>query len=220
MFNDFKKQILEDVLNSEQLFQKYFVDSETYFFSNIQKDMDLEYMFKKDISNVLRLHVNDIYIVGSGKTGFSMKPKAYGRTYDGEFEKTKLRKDRSDLDVAIISPALFDVIQETAYDWTVGYRETWDRNIYYDSGKKKFGVELKYMFLEYMGKGWYRPDFAPKDFSIETQEGVLKDVIGKWRAKLGRKVSYAIYKNWHFFKKYQLENIDNIRQKVSLGDLL
>ncbi len=220
MFRDFKDQILADELNAEQLFQKYFIDAETFYFCKIEKDIDLEYIFKKDVSHVLELHVNDIYIVGSGKTGFSMKPKCYGRIYDSEYNKTHLRKNKSDIDIAIISPSFFDVIQETVYDWTDGYRKNWDRNIYYNSGKDTFGVELKYKFLEYMGKGWYRPDLAPKDFYIETKKGALKNEIEKWRSKLDRKVSFAIYKNWHFFKKYQIENINNVRQQVSSGDLL
>lgn len=71
-----------------------------------------------------------------------------------------------------------------------------------------------------MGKGWYRPDFAPVDYSITTQHSDIKDIINKWRKRLDRKVAFAIYKNWGFFKKYQIESITVLKNKIETGELL
>ncbi len=79
---------------------------------------------------------------------------------------------------------------------------------------------MKYKFLEYLGKGWYRPDFAPAGYSITTQYSDIKDVINGWSKQLDRKVAYAIYKNWGFFKKYQAENITVLKNKIESGELL
>lgn len=219
-FENFKEKIISKTLNSEQIFQKYFIDKETFFFKEIETEDDLEYKLKKDFSFLLDVHINDIYVVGSGKTGFSMNPKQYGQGFDEEFKRTHILRNKSDLDVAIVSPHLYETIQETMYDWSIGYKKSWDRNSFYLSGTERFGVELKYKFLEYLGRGWYRPDLAPANFKIETKNGKLDEVTSYWRQKLRRKISYAVYKNWKFFKKYQLENIDKVIGKISSGDFL
>lgn len=221
MFNEFKSDIVANKLNDEQLFQKYFIDSKTFFFASIQKDCDLEYQLKYDIARVLQIHINDIYIVGSGKTGFSMKMKSAGNVFDYIFNTSKQNKDKSDIDIAIVSPKLFEYIHETFYDWSNHYDFKWDSNSYYPNGCiPRFEVNLKYKFLEYLGKGWYRPDFAPTAFQVSTSKGNIKDVIDKWRNKLNRKVSYGIYKSWHYFHKYQIENINHMRHKIKSGDVL
>ena len=73
--------------------------------------------------------------------------------------------------------------------------------------------------MEYLGKGWFRPDYAPQNYHIETKNGKLKDIIKKWSNKLNRKVAFAIYKDWHFFKKYQMETLKQMSIKISKGDI-
>lgn len=213
-FDEMKKDILANKLNNEQLFQKYFIDKETYFF----KTNDNEYLMKEDIAKILEIHINDIYIVGSAKLGCSIKPNNEGRLFDGNYQKTKKMKDRSDIDVGIVSNQLFDKIQENIYDWSNGFKTTWTVNSY-NKDPTKFKVPLKYKFLEYLGKGWYRPDLAPDDFTVETDSGNIKEVIKVWSKTVNRKIAFALYKNWHFFKKYQLENIENLRIKIKKGDV-
>ena len=79
---------------------------------------------------------------------------------------------------------------------------------------------MKFKFLEYLGKGWYRPDFAPRSYAVSTNNGILNNVLEKWRKKLNRKIAFAIYKNWHFFKKYQIENIKSTRDIIDTGETL
>ncbi|MFA6144171.1 MAG: hypothetical protein WC691_05150 [Sulfuricurvum sp.] len=216
-FDNLKDDILTQKLSNEQLFQKHFVDKETYFFSTGHVERNLEYTFKKDIAEVLEIHINDIYIVGSGKTGYSIKPKNEGGRFDRKFELKKLKRNKSDIDIAIVDTKLFDKVQENIYDWSRGFKITWVENIYYNEGK--FPVPINYKFLEYLGKGWYRPDFAPTDFQIQTQKGELQNILNKWSQIFDRKIAFAIYKNWHFFKKYQLETIDLLEAKIKNGEL-
>ena len=214
--DNLKTDVLSGKYNEEQLFQKYLVDKETYYFKQKSTPIE-EYNLKKEIAQVLGIHLNDIYIIGSGKIGFSIKPENEGREFDGKFEKTNLVKDKSDIDIAIVNTKLFDYIQENIYDWSTGYSFDWDENSYYS--KKNFEVSLKYKFLEYLGKGWFRPDYAPQNYHIETKNGKLKDIIKKWSNKLNRKVAFAIYKDWHFFKKYQMETLKQMSIKISKGDI-
>ncbi|MGP8329753.1 MAG: hypothetical protein ACT6FF_05500 [Methanosarcinaceae archaeon] len=217
MFDQFKQDLLLKKLNNEQIFQKYFIDQKTYFFFSNHNE---EYLLKCEIAEVLKVYINDIYIIGSGKVGFSIKPKAIGRAFDENFKKTHKLNDKSDIDVAIVSNELFEFIMVNMYDWSEAYKKDWNSNDYYSDGKEKFGVSLKYKFLEYMGKGWYRPDFTPVSYSLERGESSIQDAIKSWRKRLKRKVSIAIYKNWNFFMKYQIENIQSIRDGLSSGDLL
>ena len=161
MFSEFKNKILEKKLDNEQLFQKFFIDDPTYFFCLKNGTIDLEYELKMEFANILCIHMNDIYIVGSAKTGFSMKPKCRGRGFDGDYLKSKKIKNKSDIDVAVVSSSLFEYVQENIYDWSVAFTRDWNSNKYYSDGMEKFNVSLKYKFLEYLGKGWYRPDLAP-----------------------------------------------------------
>lgn len=86
------------------------VDKETYYFKIKINTYWKEYNLK--IAQVLGIHLNDIYIIGSGKIGFSIKPENEGRVFDGKFEKTNLVKDKSDIDIAIVNTKLFDYIQK------------------------------------------------------------------------------------------------------------
>jgi len=219
MFDTFKSEVMEKALDEEQLFQKYFIDNQTYFFHDEINDINLEYDLKKSFAGTLGIHVNDIYIVGSGKTGFSIKPKCRGREFDGAFNISKQFKDRSDIDIAIVNSDLFDFVQENIYDWSSAFKNDWDKNKYYASGTKIFGVSLKYKFLEYLSKGWYRPDFAPNDYKLETNESGdnINNLKSIWSKKLNRNVAFAIYKNWHFFKKYQIENISTLKIEIESG---
>jgi len=221
-FSEFQQKVLSGNLNTEQIFQKYFVDSSTYYFESDVVDKDLEYQLKSELSDILGVHVNDIYIIGSAKTGFSIKPRAIGRPFDGKFTETNRKNDRSDIDIAIVSSDLFEKIQENIYDWTNGFVKSWDRNNYYhDGGSEKFGVTLKFKFLEYLGKGWYRPDFCPVGYKIPSKGALqIDEVFGLWRRKLDRKIAYAVYKNWNFFKKYQMENISKIKSSIESGEEL
>jgi hypothetical protein len=215
MYKLFQDDIFENRLNDEQVFQKYFIDNETFFFKLQDNIGNWEYELKMDLANSLNIHMNDIYIVGSGKTGFSMKPKCRGRAFDGDYQITRKVSDKSDIDIAIVSNSLFDEVQENIYDWSKGFKDDWNSNSYYSDGNKRFGVSLKYKFLEYLGKGWYRPDLKPVDYKYQTKDSInLEDVLDKWRSRLNRKVAYAFYKNWHFFKKYQIETISSLRNSV------
>lgn len=217
---EIKKDILAKALNEEQLFQKFFVDSNAFFFTDVIKKCDEEYQLKSDIARVLNVHLNDIYLVGSAKTGFSTKPKARGKKFDEVFLTSGKIKDKSDLDIAIVSTELFDRLQEGFYDWSNGFKIEWDSNSYYSNGTEQFGVSLKYRFLEYLAKGWFRPDYCHASFPVSTKSGNIKDVQAKWKNKFGRTISYAIYKNWFFFKKYQIEGLNEFKKAIESGDLL
>jgi hypothetical protein len=107
--DSFKHECMQS--RPDTVVQKHIVDGTTFFFDQIRKGEEFD--FKKDIAEIIDVHIRDIVIVGSGKLGFSLKPnnsenglylyKEFDSNYkeDNELEK-------SDLDVAIVSSVLFD----------------------------------------------------------------------------------------------------------------
>jgi hypothetical protein len=59
--------------------QKHIIEDETFFFKEIIKGKEFD--FKKDIANILDVHIRDVVIVGSGKLGFSLKPDSSNLVY-------------------------------------------------------------------------------------------------------------------------------------------
>jgi hypothetical protein len=194
----FKQECIEN--EPYIIVQKYLIDGASFFFDTIQKDKEFE--FKKDISDSLNVHIRDIVIIGSGKLGFSIKPDSESpflhsfKKFDHDFE-IDAEKEKSDLDIAIVSGSLFDKQLIELYKHTGGYS-----NKTYNSSYKKAD------FANYILKGWLRPDKVPNDYSITSE--VVK-VQEDYKAKFGRKVNIGIYKSWYFFENYHQNNIKRIK---------
>jgi len=118
-------------------------------------------------------------MVGSGKLGFSIAhPKRYR-----SFAET------SDLDVAIVSPNLFDRVWEEVFRTrgTFGY---WP-------GESDFSA--------YLARGWIRPDKLPpaRRFQIADDWWKFFDSLAA-TGNFGRyKIRGGLYRDWIFLKGYQ-----------------
>lgn len=117
-------------------------------------------------------------MVGSGKLGFSIVNSKRYRPFS----------DTSDIDVAIISPILFDAIWHNVYDYS------------FSGG---YWPEEK-AFKEYLFRGWIRPDKLPPSHKF----ALCKDWWDFFRSitSTGRygpyKISAGLYRNWHFLETY------------------
>ncbi len=202
-----KTDLRNESLSFEQLFQKHIVDSQCFFFNSIIKDTKKEYEIRGLIANSLGVHINEVIIVGSAKLGFSLSPKKLYNEFDSKFNQTKIFRDKSDLDIAVISPDLFKDLNIRIYNYTNSFKFKWHENEYYNGSKlNDFNVPINYKFFEYHTKGWFRPDFKPRGFEFCTNssyENLKKQIIDT----TGRKIGLGIYKNWFFFKNYHIENL-------------
>jgi|SRR5579871_153778 len=211
----FKSDIRQSKYSSEQIFQKHVIDGPAYFFENYFKDPSIENTTKSIIANAFSVHVRETIFVGSGKLGFSLKPGNVFNGFDTAFHLTKLNKDRSDLDVAIVSNNLFETLGKKMYNYTAAYKEKWKHNEYYDLEKmRQFSVPICYKYFEYHTKGWFRPDFKPQGFECCTN-GSYQNLKGDLYLRLKRKVGIAIYQNWFYFMDYHLSNIDDLKLKLN-----
>lgn len=78
IIDDFKKDIVEDKLEIEEILIKYYLENEAYFFKSVVSDSQAEYKIKREIVKQLNVFQRDIVLVGSGKLGFSLAPSIIG----------------------------------------------------------------------------------------------------------------------------------------------
>lgn len=191
----FKEQCLK--ITPDIIVQKHLIDGNAFFFQNIVKDGEFE--FKKNIANILDVHIRDIVIVGSGKLGFSIKPDKDNpslylfKKFDYDYEKNNASK-KSDLDIGIISSNLFDKELLNLYDHTDLY--------------KTFIGKDRTSFGNYVLKGRFILRFLPDDFKL-TKE--ILNVQEKYKEEFGREVNIEIYKSWYFFERYHVDNVRNLQ---------
>lgn len=191
---DFKLQCMYN--KSDIVVQQYLIDGTSFFFDNIIRSG--EFLFKKEIANILHVHIRDIVIVGSGKLGFSIKPTEEDlglylfKKFDYDFTNN-ISKKKSDLDVAIVSSNLFDKEIENLYNYTGFHKNKW---------------EDKNSFAKFVLKGRLAIRYLPTEFPLT--KGILS-VQGKYKMDFGRTVNIEIYKSWYFFETYHQENIKNIQ---------
>ncbi len=188
--DEFKKECID--LDSDIVVQKYLIDGSSYYFDKIQ--LGNEFEFKKEIANILTVHIRDIVIVGSGKLGFSIKPD--DTVPDARlflFKKFDELK-KSDLDIAIVSSQLFDIEIQNLYTHTGWYRN--------------FSWKQKNDFAKYVLKGRFIVRFLPLDFQLSKE---IETVQHKYKMKYGRTVNIEIYKSWYFFETYHNNNVLSIK---------
>lgn len=178
-------------LTPDVIVQKYIIENETFFFKIIRQEEEFD--FKKDIANILGVHIRDVVIVGSGKLGFSLKPEDQesGLYLFKPFDSNLAVK--SDLDIGVISSELFDKEMRNLYDFMGFHKSIWD---------------TRHSFAKYTLKGRIAIRYLPKDFLLTDE---IRKTTEKYKMKYGREINIEIYKSWHYFETYHKENIRNIQ---------
>jgi hypothetical protein len=151
---------------------------------------DKYFELKSEIAENFKLHPSEVIIVGSGKLGFSIAAQKRYRSFG----------DTSDIDVAIISPQLFDQFWKEIFDYS-------NSGAFWADSEK---------FKKYLFKGWIRPDKLPNSpyFSLR------KDWFEFFRnltqsGKYGSyKISAGLYKSWHFLEEYQSICVKECKQEL------
>lgn len=142
-----KLKNLKDEEEITDFCRKYLIHGIPYIFTDNQ---DEYYEFRKRISQHFDINFYEIYITGSARLGFSPF-------------KQKRFDDDSDIDVAIVSPQLYEKMLEPIYEYQMELRKA----------RKSITVrelDQYHSFLEYTAIGWIRPDKLPLSFDV----GILK----------------------------------------------
>jgi len=188
----FKSDIMS--LDSNEVISKYFYnDFEPYALS-----LDLYHKLRLKIKNDLQLEsIFNVFLVGSGRLGFTVKPKVAYRSFS----------DKSDLDLVIISKELF-----TEY-WKVARNYNHSVNYWKDEG----------VFENYFFNGWMRPDKLPSKFNISLPSNITFNWWNYFRnlntsEEFGHiSIGAGLYFSLDFFECYQKKSITLLK---TLGDLV
>jgi hypothetical protein len=147
--------------------------------------------FKSRIANKFKIGFHEIFIVGSGKLGFSY------------YKGTEFSYD-SDIDVVLVNSRLFERYARQICDYQ------------YKLDEARQAVTAREMrmyrdFLQYFIKGWMRPDKLPTSFQVHLLKDEWFDFfqsISFGRSEVGNyKVAAGLYKNYWYLEKYYLRSI-------------
>ena len=122
------------VLTTEQFYTKYIVCSENWYLENILKfpTSDRAYVleeYRLIISNYLNISINSILMVGSGKIGYSLSPLEEKKFKP--FNMDEKIRNISDLDIAIISPELFNTFwRSIRCSYKQIYKDLYEKHIF------------------------------------------------------------------------------------------
>lgn len=189
--DEIKHRFMNDLKNEGKsdadITRKYISFGTPYIF---QHDETIYLELKETIAKKFSVHPDGIKMVGSAKLGFSISPKKIWRPIH----------DESDIDMVIISSTLFDEY----------WQELFEFNNIENTIRSKEEDELYREFIDYLFKGWIRPDKFPFKYSKKDEWfKFFKSISYK---KFGeKKITGAIYRNNYFFEKYHELNIKKIR---------
>lgn len=169
---DFQEQLRN--YDCDEVVQACIFTGQTYALSDIKYTQ-----LRRLISEKFEVDPLHVYMVGSGKLGFSIKPS---RRY-GDFN------DQSDIDLAIISPMLFEKVWKAAY-------------LYSKTGAY---WPAKRDFFAYLSEGWIRPDKFPStamDPFFQTWWDFFRE-LSRQRNFGDYPIRAGIYQSRFFLEEYQ-----------------
>jgi predicted nucleotidyltransferase len=146
---------------------------------------------RMEVAGHFKVNPNQIVVVGSSKLGFSIAPrKRYRPFHDG-----------SDIDVAVVSPALFDNIWRQAFDYRM------DTGVIWEGGSD---------FADYLFRGWIRPDMLPTGGRFPSRDDwfdFFRRLSGS--GSYGRyQVKGGLYREWHHLERYQALSVVKCQQEL------
>jgi hypothetical protein len=208
---DIFKTDLASNLELERVFQRHIVDGNSHFFTKFTKRPEDEYALRHEIAKACNCHINEVVIIGSGKMGFSVKSTKLVE-FDSEFQTSKKSRDKSDIDVAIISSEFFSQVTQRIFMISDFFAEDWiEEKWKFNSFNLTKDASIFSQYTKYVAKGWARPDFMP---NVYLDNAPWKLPLSRWRKHLDRSVSVGIYSNWFFFKTYQINKLADLRSKI------
>ncbi len=165
-----------------------------------QGNEEAYYAFRQRVAEEFEIGFEEVYVVGSAKLGFSPhKRRPFGLD--------------SDIDVAIVSSALFERIMETIYEYQMQLR-----------GNRKAVTDRElgryHEFLEYGAIGWMRPDLLPTSFRVRELKTLWFEFfksISYGSSEVGDyKVAAGVFKTYAHLENYTISGLRSLRAKLQV----
>jgi predicted nucleotidyltransferase len=173
-------------MQTQQIVGQYITFGESKIIDNARY-----YELKTAIAQHFEVNAPEVIVVGSAKMGFSIAPNKRYRPFNNE----------SDIDLAIISPQIFDEIWEGIYRYFLEHGR-WERSR---------------EFKDYLFKGWLRPDVMPRDFPRGRQWWDFFAQLTQTRQFGPYPIAGGLYKSWSFFERYQFSTVDKCKVEARLS---
>jgi len=173
-------------LTNSEMVNKYYLSGASYALNDTY-----HHKLREEVATYFNLAFTDVFIVGSAKLGFSIKPERRFMPFG----------DESDVDVTIISKDLFEKVWHEIHIF-----------------QKNGGYWDLAPFKNYHFQGWMRPDKLPRlrsfrftskwwdFFNSFSQDGRC----GPYRIRGG------LYYSRFFFDSYQQICLDQCREEITL----
>ena len=190
-----------NTLDVKQFYMKHIVRTENWYFENVLNIPQNSLIsavddFRIIVSSSLGVSYNSVMMVGSGKTGFSLSPKKKFK----EFNRSPDAKDRSDIDIAIISQPIFERI------W----------KLFRDS----YSVTKEHTY-KYISREVYRGYINERNINeIDETRRIWYEISNLASKRLQQKmyfkhdISYRIYRSWEDFEEYNICSINDLKMEV------
>lgn len=186
-----------DGTSLEDFCQRHILHGTPYVF----RGRDSEYFsFKKRICENYGVKHNDVFIVGSGKLGFS------------PFKKTEFSLD-SDIDIAIVSADLARNVDELGLKFEYSLRSA---EAFLTSDQKRKYFE----YLRYRAIGWMRPDLIPHRSPMKDFREAWFDFfnsLSHGRSEVGNyKVTAGLFHSIQHLEEYTKDSMRKIRRTLEV----
>lgn len=156
---------------------------------------NLYYDFREKIAKRWNVGFNEVLILGSGKLGFS-------------YHKDSVFSQESDIDVAIVNAELF----ESFYLRIRNFQYDRERGIEVLTAEEEKAYNR---FLEYMIKGWMRPDLLPMKITgrLSKQEwfDFFKSISYRNNSLGNYKVAAGLFKNFNYMEWYYVNSLMTVK---------
>lgn len=185
-------------LSADAMFAKYIAPEVCYGLPNID-----QLALRQAVANRFNLALANVMIVGSAKIGFTLTYKEAKNATEEDRPPFSPFSDQSDVDVAIISDALFDEVWKQSFEFwhTSGYSKA-DR--YWPRGKN---------FRDYFFRGWMRPDMLPNEASIQIKNDWFEFFRSVTNAGYAGEfpIKAGLYRERYFLERYQSQSIEKAK---------
>lgn len=180
--------------------RRVFLHGTPFVFQGRERDY---YSFKRRICDSYNVHHTEIFIVGSGKLGFSPN------------KRTQFSLD-SDIDVAIVSPVLVEHVASLGTELEYLIRSS---GIHF----RKDQWSGYHDYLRYTALGWFRPDLIPQKGPMATFKQQWFDFfrsISFDRSEVGNhKVSAGLFKSQTHLERYSAESARRVRDLLKVKEV-
>lgn len=192
---EFNKLLLAtDEAGLNAFVQKYIFHGTPHVFHDREEDY---FEFRNRIALRLGVSFHEVFVVGSGKLGFSFVKNRDSFDYG------------NDVDVAIVSDRLFEEFSIIIRD----YQYMLNGGLVTHTARE----EKQYRrFLQYFAKGWIRPDMAKNIMNKHKNVGDWDEYflsISFGKSEVGdHKVAAGIFKSYDYLQRYHFEGLKNYAQ--------